>query len=329
MTAPDTLAAARAYVARGWAVVPIAAREKGPRAPGWQTLRFELADLPQRFGRGGNIGLILGPPSGELVDVDLDCSEALALADIYLPPTGAEFGRTSKRRSHRLYIAQGAIKEAFSDPLTGETLIELRAAGRDGAAHQTVVPPSIHPSGEPVEWHGDIIAPAVIGAAALRTASAWLAIGCLVARYVSPHAAERPGPDLPDLLAEADPGLGAAARRWLALPGRTARTATLRPRHELSPSDTELAELVEVIPNHADWDSWNAVGMALYAATGGSDHGAVLFDDWSAKSPKYNPYITADRWRHYRRSPPSRTGAGKLVALARQHGWRPGRAGAA
>jgi hypothetical protein len=120
--------------------------------------------------------VLLGPASGELVDIDLDCPEALALADKYTPPTGAIFGRASKPRSHRIYIAPGAVKEAFADPLDGSTLLELRAAGRDGAAHQTLMPPSVT-NGECREWAGEVIAPAVISAGILRGACAWLAVG--------------------------------------------------------------------------------------------------------------------------------------------------------
>ena len=73
----------------------------------------------------------------------------------------------------------------------------------------------------------------VINATVLRTACAWLAVGCLVRRHVSAHASERPGPDLPDLLAEADPALGAAAQRWLRLADAgTAHTARLRAHRE-------------------------------------------------------------------------------------------------
>src|SRR5215472_2793793 len=147
------------YISRGWALVPIPARAKGPVLKGWQVRTFAAADFP----KGGNIGVILGPRSGELVDIDLDCPEALALADIYLPLTKAEFGRASKPRSHRIYVAPGAQFESFADPLIkgSSTILELRARGRDGTSeHQTVIPPSIHPSGEAITWHSDIIAPA-------------------------------------------------------------------------------------------------------------------------------------------------------------------------
>jgi hypothetical protein len=82
---------------------------------------------------------------------DLDCPEALALADLYLPATGAKFGRESKARSHRLYVSPGAIYEAFADPISGEMLLELRGDGREGGAHLTLLPPSIA-DGERRAW---------------------------------------------------------------------------------------------------------------------------------------------------------------------------------
>jgi hypothetical protein len=133
----SSLDAAKGYIARGLCVVPILANRKGPTAEGWQHLRIGLDAAAGYFRAGANIGVQLGPVSGELVDIDLDCSEALALADRYLPPTQAIFGRASKPRSHRLYIAPSASFESFGDPLLSgkNTLLELRAAGRDGGAH--------------------------------------------------------------------------------------------------------------------------------------------------------------------------------------------------
>lgn len=312
------------HVRHGRGVVPIPVGGKAPRAPGWQSRKIGLADVPRYFSGESNIGVILGPASGELVDIDLDCTEALALADVYLPATCAEFGRASKPRSHRLYIAPGALYEAFGDPLLAgkNTLIELRAAGRDGGAHQTIFPPSLHPSGERVEWHGEMRAPAVVDAAELRCRVAWLAIGSLVARHVSERAARAPSHDLPALLWEAEPALGRAAYGWLGKPAPDARRCNVRPRRELSTEQLDLAELVTAIPNRGDWIEWNAIGLAIYAVDA-SDHGRVVFDDFSSKSPKYDPHSVAERWRNYRRSPPNRTGIGKLLSAALKAGWRP------
>jgi hypothetical protein len=191
------------YKRRGWALALIPANDKGPRDRDWDKRDPNVAETERHLSRGGNLGLILGSRSGEIVDVDLDCPEALALAPLYLPPTGATFGRASKPRSHWLYIALGGAYEAFADPLTGDTLVELRAQGRTGGAHQTLIPPSVA-DGERREWYGDIIAPAVIEAVALRTAVSWLAIGSLVMRYVGETAARNAGPDLPSILWESD-----------------------------------------------------------------------------------------------------------------------------
>jgi Primase C terminal 2 (PriCT-2)/Bifunctional DNA primase/polymerase, N-terminal len=317
---------ARAYVQRGWQPVPIPSGEKGPKLPGWGKLRLGIDDLPRHFGNNCNVGIILGPPSGELVDIDLDCSEAIDLADLYLPPTGAEFGRKSKPRSHRLYVAPGAVHEAFADPLDGTTLLELRAAGRDGGCHQTVFPPSVHPSGEAIGWSSDIIAPVVIETTPLRTVSAYLAMGCLIMRYISPTAARKPALDFPKLLWEFDHDLGRPAYRWLGEPDPDAPRRTPKPRSQQSRQELDLAEVVHAIPNDCSWEDWNRIGLAIFAASGGSGQGGVIFDDWSEKSSKYDPYVTAARWDHYRKYPPGRIGMGTLVYLARQAGWRPSRA---
>ncbi len=197
-------------------LVPVAAGEKVPRVRGWPEIRLSPEQVEQHLSRGGNVAVRLGPASGDLVDIDLDCTEAMALADLYLPATGAEFGRHSKPRSHRLFVAPSAVYATFADPLTGETMVELRADGRDGGAHLTLVPPSVA-DGERREWHGDVIEPAAADAAVLTRRVAWLAIGCLVMRHIS-EAAHRPAPDLPDLLWEADHQLGRAAFRWLGRP---------------------------------------------------------------------------------------------------------------
>src|SRR5262249_20789517 len=56
-----------------------------------------------------NVGVLLGEPSGGLIDIDLDCREAVELAASLLPHTGAVFGRSSKRRSHHVYVADPLV----------------------------------------------------------------------------------------------------------------------------------------------------------------------------------------------------------------------------
>ena len=77
---------ARLYHSRGWSVIPIPHRSKNPGFDGWQNLRLSEAELPCHFnGRPQNIGVLLGEPSGWLVDVDLDHPRAVELADQFLP----------------------------------------------------------------------------------------------------------------------------------------------------------------------------------------------------------------------------------------------------
>ena len=110
---------------------------------------------------------------------------------------------------------------------------------------------------------------------------------------------------------------GAANMRGVPLddqPHRTNGNATLV-------VDDDLTALAQAIPNDTttDWNCWNTVGMAFYAASAGSDAGFKEFDAWSAKRDDiYDAETTAARWEHWHTSPPTRLTVGKLVYLARQ-----------
>ena len=178
MTALDI---ARDYLARGWAPLDVPFRRKAPVREGWQNLRLDASALREHFnGHPSNIGVLLGSPSGGLVDVDLDCPEALMLASTFLPATCARFGRASKRASHWLYGCEPVpASEKFQDTTSERPamLVELRA---DGC--QTVFPGSVHESGEPVEWDEDGECARGDGAT-LRRAVAALAVAALIARH--------------------------------------------------------------------------------------------------------------------------------------------------
>ena len=147
------------YIARGWNPLPLPFRSKRPEGSAWQSRIIDAATAPLHFnGVQSNIGIILGPSSRGLTDIDLDCQEAIAVAPFILPRTGAIFGRPSKRSSHWLYYsdlsvtAEGAAQR-FVDPKNKQTLVELRIGGDKGA--QTVFPGSTHESGELISWEAD------------------------------------------------------------------------------------------------------------------------------------------------------------------------------
>jgi hypothetical protein len=151
----STLEAVKEFHSRGWMPIPIPRGEKRPALNSWQLLRMRADEIPRYFPNGQNVGLLLGEPSGGLIDVDLDCLEAIALADEFLPATGMESGRPGAPRSHRWYRVNPAPKtQRYADPTRGSnggeraTIIELRSSGA-----QTLVPPSYHPSGEQYEWY--------------------------------------------------------------------------------------------------------------------------------------------------------------------------------
>src|ERR1044071_2408430 len=145
-TNTDILRLAQQLVSQGYSITPVAYGTKQPILTDWPNVRISIDELPTYFGNKlVNFGVLLGEPSGGLVDVDLDCDEAVGLAKHFLPSTNAVFGHESKRRSHYLYFSNTQTKR-FIDASTGATLLELRSSG------QTVFPKSLHPSGEVVEW---------------------------------------------------------------------------------------------------------------------------------------------------------------------------------
>jgi DNA polymerase-1 len=184
----DIRSAATYYLKHGHIPVPVprVGDCKGPNLLGWQKLRPEPADLDVLFPSGEplNIGLLLGAPSGGLIDVDLDWIEAVVIGPFFLPETGRVSGRESKPKSHYWYRSDrppNKASDAFDDPVPSKSkkkrIIELRSTGA-----QTVVPPSIHESGERVVWHsfGD---PAEVDIDDLRQAVRKIAAAALLARH--------------------------------------------------------------------------------------------------------------------------------------------------
>ncbi len=137
---------ARAYLKDGFKVIPVPAGKKGPRIKRWQELNISRQEVAQHFNARNNIGVLLGAKADWLVDVDLDADEAVTAAEAFLPKTGWVHGRPGKPRSHRFYRAKGVKTKRFIDP-KGQCLVELRSTGC-----QTLVPPSLHPSGERYRW---------------------------------------------------------------------------------------------------------------------------------------------------------------------------------
>jgi hypothetical protein len=135
-----------ALAAAGCRFVRLARREKRPLGAAWQTKSTDSPKaISQWLAAGHNLGLLLGPASG-VVDVEFDEPAgveqlaAFGITDIHTPTW------RSARGEHRLFrwepwMPLTAVVKADS--------LEMRLGGR---AAQSVVPPSVHPSGERYEW---------------------------------------------------------------------------------------------------------------------------------------------------------------------------------
>ena len=125
-------------------MIPVPHRSKNPGFDGWQRLRLTAETIHDHFnGQPQNIGVLLGEPSGWLIDVDLDHPRAVELAAQFLPPTPAIFGRAGKPRSHWLYRVTAPVATKKYKSKSAGMIVELRSTGT-----QTVFPPSTHESGE-------------------------------------------------------------------------------------------------------------------------------------------------------------------------------------
>lgn len=162
------------YLDRGLCPLPLDIRSKNPGRHGWQNEKYTVEDL-SAFAGDGNIGILLGP-SG-IVDLDLDCIEAVKLAPHLLPQT-ANFGRASNPRSHWIYkVANPAPFKKFVAK-SGKVL-----EYRSGEGKQTVFPPSLHEeTGELVEW-GDYSEPKEVDGPTLSKKAFALAGGSVLLRH--------------------------------------------------------------------------------------------------------------------------------------------------
>jgi hypothetical protein len=173
------------YLERGLAPIPLPTRSKNPGLNGWQRLRLTLEDIDVHFPphQARNVGILNGEPSGNIVDVDLDCPEAIRAAPLLLPATGWVFGRNTARGSHRMYRTEVPLERAQSEfkNVVGKMLVELRGTGG-----QTVVPPSIHKeTGEQITWER-FDAPAEVTLADLHCAVREVAAAALLAQHWPP-----------------------------------------------------------------------------------------------------------------------------------------------
>ena len=150
-TGTSVLQATLEYRKLGLWCVPIKAGTKSPALENWPHLRLDSEEALRRyFSQSCGVGALLGIGPKILADLDLDCPEALRVAqEVNLhSKTDRVFGHRSKPGSHLFFEVDREFRTVrYEDPTDKTTLLEIRGTGG-----QTVCPPSIHPSGEPIRW---------------------------------------------------------------------------------------------------------------------------------------------------------------------------------
>ena len=128
------------YHYRNWAVTPLKPKSKAAYKNNWQHTTVSDFDIKD-FRGNGNIGII---NEAKFCDIDLDCSETLKIADMFLPFTPCAFGR-SAGETHRIYQIEENHNAKWKDPTLPEDsgcILEMRGGGQNGNT-QTMAPPSI------------------------------------------------------------------------------------------------------------------------------------------------------------------------------------------
>lgn len=143
---------------------------KGPSDAKWQQKANNGEYTADQYHEGMNVGALLGveiSPGRFLVDIDFDWPIQPQLGEVLLPNTHLEFGRSSKLCSHLFYTTSTRlVSKAYKDPFLSTradpdrksgsakapaNIVEFRSSNEDGSlGHQTVLPPSVHPSGETI-----------------------------------------------------------------------------------------------------------------------------------------------------------------------------------
>lgn len=106
-----------------------------------------------------NLGIHL---FGRVVDVDIDTDNPFLMdaLDYFMPPTPHTWGRGDRKRTHRLYEIAQSMEGDFDPSLFpflrtiqkhDEIKVEIRG-GNQKAGEYSLMPGSLHPSGEEYEW---------------------------------------------------------------------------------------------------------------------------------------------------------------------------------
>jgi hypothetical protein len=94
-----------------------------------------------------------------------------------------------------------------------------------------------------------------------------------------------------------------------------------RPQRITPASLAELQELLGWIdPDAGGYDQWSTILMAIHDATGGSDDGLQLADDWSSRGKLYEPGEVAGKWNTFTAGRPNGATIASVASHAKEAG---------
>lgn len=225
------------------------------------------------------LGLLSHNTPGLDIDIDVeevaDAIELLALEVLGSAP--ARFGRGARR----LLSYRGQHRKrrlVFNLPGTdAPQAVELLGDG------QQYVVEGIHPkTGRPYTWR-DGVSPANLGASGLTTITAVR---------------------LDEFYDRAELLLGTKFGATI-----MTRAAQGRPRSDrtvhgglAAPSTAALSAVISAIPNDradVDYDTWIKIGMAIKAASEGSEEGYIIWEEWSLQDPENTVEMVEYKWKTF------------------------------
>lgn len=168
----------------GYRLVPLCERQKVPRDREWGKNTYQIGDL------GRQIGLVI---ETGLVDVDLDWPEMRLICTDGNYDT-LVWGRNGKA-THYVFRSDLGAPVTFRLPnvagapkLTGDhayTVCELRTS-QTGEAYQAMIPPSVHPDGDQLEWLSDQVPAEWDSESIVKTFGLYSGIAVLARFYPGP-----------------------------------------------------------------------------------------------------------------------------------------------
>jgi hypothetical protein len=260
------------YARHGWALCQIYAGEKKPRGEKWNTRENAITDPEHASGLVG-AGLQHAFSGTCAIDVDhYDMARhwlkqrGIDLDALFAADDAVQITRGDNTRGKLLYrLPEPLCSQVYENPAVLPTkqikekldpaeekpvmILEFRCGATTGNSAQDVLPPTVHPSGQPYAW-----------------------------KYNDPLVSWEQLPLLPT----------AVLTLWQSMVRTPPKESPVRDSQAPVNAELGwVRDLLAKKDPDCDYDTWRDIGMRLHDGTGGGADGFDLWDAWSAKGSKY------------------------------------------